>query len=171
MNPERSSHLKEKALSEAKELAIIVCYFWALLVVFQLNKVTVLRQHNLLTAPTYTYGVALIEALIFGKIVLIAQALHFGEEFSGRPAVYVIIYKSAAFSLLLLFFETLEKSLDGVFHGQALADSIPALGGGGPQGMLMVGMMMFIILIPFFSFMEVSRAFGRDKLRALFLGR
>jgi hypothetical protein len=171
MNKEQSSHLKEKALSEVRELAIIVGYFWVLFTLFQLNKVTILREHNLLTAPTYTYGFALVEALIFGKIVLIAQALHFGEDLKDRAGIYVILYKSAAFSLLLLFFEILEKIIDGVFHGQTVADSIPALGGGGPRGMLMVGLMMFIILVPFFCFMEVSRAFGRDKLYALFFHR
>jgi hypothetical protein len=171
MSNERPSHLKEKAVSEAKELAIIVAYFWVLFTLFQLNKVTTLRQHNLVTAPAYTYGFAFIEALVFGKIVLIAQALHFGESFRGRPGIYVVLYKSTLFALLLLFFEILEKVLIGVFHGQSIADSIPSLGGGGPEGMLMVGLMMFIVLVPFFSFMEVSREIGRDRLFAIFYKR
>jgi hypothetical protein len=48
---------------------------------------------------------------------------------------------------------------------------MPSLGGGGVEGMLLVGLMVFIVLIPFFSFTEVARVIGEDELVSIILKR
>jgi len=39
------------------------------------------------------------------------------------------------------------------------------------EGMLLVGLMVFIVLIPFFSFTEVARVIGKDELVSIILKR
>jgi len=169
---QRRTELKKKAISEAKKFAVIVGYLWMLFVLLQLHRVTILREENPLDPLSYRAGFALINALILGKIILIAEALHLGERFKERPLFYGILFKSAIFSVLLVCCDILEEVLVGVFHKKTIAESMPALGGGGVEGVLLVGLMVFIVLIPFFSFSEVARVIGEDEMHSIiFKGR
>lgn len=163
--------LKDRAISEAKKFAVIVGYLWLLFVLLQLHKLTILRVQNSMNPLSYRIGFALINALILGKIILIAEAFHFGERFKNGPLAYAILFKSAAFAVLLVCFDILEEVLIGLFHHKAIAESIPALGGGGAVGMLLVGLMAFIVLIPFFSLTEVARVLGEDDLTSIIFKR
>ena len=170
MNQQKIS-LKEKAISEAKKFVVIVGYLWVLFVLFEIHKITILRGQNPATPLGYRVGFAFVNALILGKIILIAEAFHFGERFKDKPLVYAILFKSVLFSALLVCFDISEEVLVGVFHHKAIAQSIPALGGGGVEGILLVGLMVFIVLIPFFSFTEVARVIGEDELLSIIFKR
>jgi hypothetical protein len=168
---ERRTELKAKAISEAKKFAVIVGYLWVLFVLFELHKVTILREEDTLTPFGYRAGFALINALILGKIILIAEAFHFGERFQDKPLAYAVLFKSAAFSVLLVCCDMLEEMLVGVFHHNTIAESIPRLGGGGAEGILLVGLMVFIVLMPFFLFTEVARVIGENELMSIIFKR
>jgi hypothetical protein len=163
--------LKEKAISEAKGFALIVGYLGMLLVLLQLHRLTILREQNPMAPLHYRVGFALINALVLGKIILIAEALHFGERFKSGRLAYAILFKSAVFAVLLVCCDILEEVLIGLFHHKTITESIPALGGGGVEGTLLVGLMVFIVLIPFFSFMEVARVLGEDDLFSIIIKR
>ena len=167
---EQTTRLKERAISEAKKFVVIVGYLWVLFVLFELHKLTILRGLNSVTFG-YRFGFALINALILGKIILIAEAFHVGERFKDRRLVHAILFKSAVFSVLLVCFDILEEVVVGLFHGKTIPQSMPTLGGGGVEGMLLVGLMVFIVLIPFFSFKEVARVIGEEELLSIILKR
>jgi hypothetical protein len=168
---EQTTRLKERAISEAKKFAVIVGYLWVLFVLFELHKLMILREENPVTALGYRVGFALINALILGKIILIAEAFHVGERFKDKPRVHAILFKSVVFSVLLVCFDILEEVVVGLFHSKTISQSMPTLGGGGVEGMLLVGLMVFIVLIPFFSFKEVARVIGEDELLSIILKR
>jgi hypothetical protein len=170
VNQQKTS-LKEKAISEAKKFAVIVGYLWVLFVLFEIHKITILRGQNPTSPLGYRVGFALINALILGKIILIAEAFHFGENFKDRPLVYAILFKAAAFSVLLVCFDILEDVIVGLFHHKTITESMPTPGGGGVEGILLVALMVFIVLIPFFSFREIARAIGEDELLSLLFKR
>lgn len=163
--------LKKRAISEAKKFAIIAGYLWVLFVLFEIHRLTILRGPNPVAPAGYRIGFALINALVLGKIILIAEVFHFGEWPKDSPLVYSILFKSAAFSALLVCCDILEEVLVGIFHNKTIAQSIPTLGGGGLEGILLVGLMVFIVLIPFFSFREVARAVGEDELLSIIFKR
>lgn len=168
---ERTTRLKESAITEAKKFAVIVGYLWMLFALLQLHRLTILREQNPGSPIGYRFGFALINALILGKVILIAEAFHTGERFKDKPLVYAILFKSAVFSVLLLCFDILEEVLVGVFHHKTLTQSMPTLGGGGVEGLLVVGLMVFIVLIPFFSFTEVAHVIGEDELLSMIFKR
>ena len=171
MNQQKTS-LKEKAISEAKKFAVIVGYLWVLFVLFEIHKITILRGQSPATPLGYRVGFAFINALILGKIILIAEAFSFGERFKNRPLVYAILFKSAAFSILLVCFDILEEVIVGLVHHKTITQSMPTLGGGGGmEGMLLVALMVFIVLIPFFSFTEIARVIGEDELLSILFKR
>jgi hypothetical protein len=164
MSQQQKRPLKERAVSEAKKFAVIVGYLSMLFVLLQLHRLTIIREQNPMAPLSYRAGFALINALILGKIILIAEAFHFGEGFKDGPLAYAILFKSAVFAVLLVCCDILEEMLVGLFHHKTIIESVPALGGGGAEGMLLVGLMVFIVLIPFFSFTEVARVLGDDDL-------
>ena len=168
---QQKTSLKEKAISEAKKFAVIVGYLWVLLVLFEIHKITILRGQNPATPLGYRVGFAFVNALILGKIILIADAFSFGEGFKNKPLVYAILFKSAVFSVLLVCFDILEEVIVGLVHHKTITQSMPMLGGGGVAGMLLVALMVFIVLIPFFSFREIARVIGEDELLSILFKR
>ncbi len=62
--------------------------------------------------------------------------------------------------MLLVAAYIVEEIAVGLFHGKTAAESFPEIGGGGIVGVLTVGAIMGIALVPFFSFREIARAIG-----------
>ena len=163
--------VKEKAIVELKEFSVIVGYLWILFSLFTIHTWVVLRQHSLASELGYKAGVNLINALVLGKVIFIAEALRAGEHLRNRPLIYPILYKSAVFSIILICFHIVEEMLVAIFHGKSVAQSIPVMGGGGLEGILMVGVIMFVVLIPFFALREIGRVVGEEELKSLMFRR
>jgi uncharacterized protein (DUF1810 family) len=166
MVSERLLRLKTGAIDETRELFGIFIYLWVLLSLFSLHKALVLNEESLI----YHQGFALINALALAKVVLVAEFFHVGDKLKNRPLIYPILFKSAVFAVILMCFHIIEETLIGVFHGKTLSQSIPDIGGGTLQGILMVGIIMFVVLMPFFAFRELGRVIGTEQLRSLLFG-
>ena len=54
---------------------------------------------------------------------------------------------------------------------QDIAASFPKIGGEGWKGILVVGSILFVALIPFFAYREVARVLGKDELHSLIFKR
>jgi len=106
-------------------------------------------------------------ALILAKVILIAEALHAGKRSAGATMFAAVMFKSGLFAIILICFNFVEDVLVGLFHGKTLAVSFPELAGGGLEGQLLVGLMIFVVLIPFFAFTELRRAIGEDEFHDL----
>jgi hypothetical protein len=163
--------VKERALAEAKRFSVVVGYLWVLFSTFELYKWIVLRQHNLTSALGFKVGINLINAVVLGKVIFIAEALRAGERLRNRPLIQPILYKSALFSVILICFHIVEEVLVGIFHGKTISQGIPKMGGGGLVGILIVGVITFVVLIPFFTLREIGRVVGQDELKSMILGR
>lgn len=169
MQQGKAHHLKQKAVEETKRLLFITAYLWVLFSVFEVHRAIVLRQQHVVYS--YRVGFSLINAFILAKVILMADALHVGKRFREKPLVGAILLNSALFAAILIFFNFVEEVLVGMFHGKTIAESMPNLGGGGGEGELLVGILVFVVLIPFFAFRELSRAIGEEELHALLFRR
>jgi uncharacterized protein (DUF1810 family) len=163
---ERLLRLKTGAIDETRKLFGIFIYLWVLLSLFSLHKALVLNDERLI----YHQGFAIINALALAKVVLVAEFFHIGDRLKSRPLIYPIMLKSAVFAVILMCFHIIEEMLIGLWHGKTLSQSIPNMGGGTLQGILMVGIIMFVVLMPFFAFRELDRAIGTEQLHSLLFG-
>src|SRR3972149_7282904 len=102
--------------------------------------------------------------------MLIAEAVIFAGGLNDKPLVYPIAFKSISFSALLMVSYVVEEIVVGLFHGKTVAESFPQVGGGGLVGVLTVGAILCIALVPFFAFREIARVIGEAEFRALMLG-
>ena len=112
-------------------------------------------------------GVAIINALVLAKVMLIAEDMGLGTWRRSRPLVWPILDKSISFAVLFIVIEEAEEVAKGLIHGKTFVESIPALGGGGWIGLILIGVNMAIALVPFFAYRELSRVMGPGKLQAL----
>src|ERR1700753_1691304 len=148
--------LKEKGIAEAKKLLWIFAYLWVLFGLFALHKSIVLSE------PSFFHQCfAVINALIMAKIIFIAEEFHVAEELTDRPLIYPIAYRSAVFALILIIFHLFEGVLAGLWKGKSALDSI---GSNGMLELLVLAVIMFVVLMPFFALREVARDIGGDKL-------
>ncbi len=163
--------LKRRVLDELTEFSIIVGYVWMMLVAFELHRYAIMRELGTVNQMDYRVGLALINALVLGKVILILEHVRFLDRFKDERLVYSILFKSAVVAVILICFLVLEDTIGGLIHGKTLAQSIPQMGGGGLEGKLIAGLMMFVVLIPFFGFTEIRRVIGRENMRALLLAK
>jgi hypothetical protein len=155
--------LKQKAYQGFKEYIAISLYLWLVFSLFVLYRSVLLSERVSVVA----HGEALINALALGKVMLVAQELHFAENFKHKPLIYAAVFKSAAFALILGCFKVLEEICVGLSHGKSAGQSIAGVGGA-LNGILAMTAILAVLLIPFFAFTELRVIFGREKLTELF---
>ena len=160
-----SETLKEKAYLELKEFLIIALYLFVVFSLFLVYKSVILNEEHI---SYVARGIALINALVLGKFVLIARAFHLGDRANDAPLMYPTLLKSALFSIVLAVCKILEDAAVGFYHGKSFSDSIADLGGGTLKGILTMTVLLFVLLIPFFGFGELQRVLGAGKLTQLF---
>lgn len=162
--------LKEKLVDGAKRLFFIFVYLFVFLSLFSIYESIILAKHQITYRP---YGFALINAWLLAKVILIAEDLNLGGWFfKDRPLIYPILFKSFMFAVVLICFFIVERAIVGVWEGKAIAESVAGFGGGGLKGVVSVGTIMFVVMIPFFVYREISRVIGESELRSLiFTGR
>ena len=109
--------LKERAMEELKVYWIVTLYLWVFLGLFTVYRRLVVAE----TGASYLhYGIALIEALVIAKVVLIGKMFGFSRRFEDRALIVPVIYKSVLFGLLVLLFGVVEHLVVGWFHRQGL---------------------------------------------------
>ena len=161
---DRKRGLKQRVVDEVIKFLTIAFYLWVVFGVFALHESVVSAKDHI---EYHFYGFALVNALILGKVMLVAEDLHFADWFKNRPLIYPILCRAVAFSILFLVFDIVEEMLVGVFKGKTIGESIPSIGGGSPSGVFFVGVILAVALIPFFAFRAVGRAIGERELHAL----
>jgi hypothetical protein len=109
--------LKERALSELEKYAVITVYLWLLFALFSLHRQLV-QGHGV---SVWHQGFAIVNALIFGKVILISEALDVGKVLERGALVWVVLGKSLIFAILLLAFHIAEEAIRAWFVGQPLS--------------------------------------------------
>src|SRR5680860_1044449 len=158
--------LAQRALEELKAFAGMFAYLWVVFTVFLVHEWIVLSDNHV--GFTF-YGLATINALALGKIMLVAEHFRFADQLKRKPLIYPIVYKTVAFTTLLLVIYVLEMMLVGWIGGHGFFVSMPALGGS-LVGTVALWLIFCVALLPFFAFKEFERAVGAEMIWKLLLG-
>jgi len=165
--PEKKSW-KDVLFREMGEYAINVCYLTLVFAAFTQFRRLVLAAHDI----AYTdYWVALIEAVILGKVILIGDALRIGRGLETRPLILPTLYKTVVFTLFVALFTFVEHGVRGWIKGEGFTGAILAFLGKGPDELIANSMIIFVALVPFFAVRELGRVLGEEKIRRLFFRR
>ena len=164
----KKKSLEARALDELKDYAIITLYLWVLFVLLGLYKRMLLHENGI---SVWNESFAIVNALVFGKVILIAQALNVGRGLGEQALVWIVLGRSLIFTIVLMLFHIAEEAIRAWFEGLPLASSIADFGGGTLLGFVTYGAIFFVALIPFFAIREVAQIVGADALWNLFFAR
>jgi hypothetical protein len=157
-----SPTFKEKVWHEAKSFAFIFLYVWAILGLFALH-----RNFLLGLDPLDGQLLAVINALILGKVIVVLEFFRAGRKLEHSQAILRIIGKSILFGLLLLAFHILEEGIRGWFHHKSFAESLAEISGGRLMEIGTLSLLFIISLLPYFFLREVVAAIGVPRLRKI----
>ena len=169
-NPDKKKgNLKKKLLHEVETYWVYVVYLTLVFAAFTQYRRLILSDVGI----SYTdYGVALIEAFIFAKVIMIGDALHIGRGFEHKPLIFPTLLKTAIFALFVGLFVLIEYAIKGLIKSKGAVEGVMELLGKGPYEVLAGGLVIFVAFIPFFALKELSRVLGGEgKILALFFRR
>jgi hypothetical protein len=152
---------KERVFYGMREYFLISLYLFVVFSLFATYKAVILAEHQIELVPQ---GLALINALALGKVILFGEELHLANQFRDAPLIYPTLLKSFVYTLLLACFKIVEQAAVGMYHGKPFGESIADFAGGSWKGFLSLTVLMFVVLIPFFGFTELRRVLGEDRL-------
>jgi hypothetical protein len=156
--------LGHKLAHELKEYVGISLYLYLCLAAILLYKASVLEAAGLSYAP---YGLAAVKALILAKFMLIGQAIHLGERFRHKPLIYEVLYKSVIFLVVLVALSYIEEIVVGAIHGRTVVQSIAEIADGRWLEIAMTCALLWLILLPYFAFQQISEVLGEGKFRQM----
>jgi hypothetical protein len=154
-----------RIFKEAVEYWIIVCYLAIVFAAFTWYRRLLLASYGI----TYTnYWVAVIKALVLGKVIMIGEVLRIGRGLEKKPLIIPTLYKTLVFTLFLAIFTVLENVFRGLWKGTGFTGNVVEYLGVGLHEFFANSLVVFVTFIPFFGVKELSRVIGQDKIRALF---
>jgi hypothetical protein len=156
---------KKKIGSELIEYGINSLYLFFFFSVFILYRKLVLAEYKI---SYLLYGVALIEALVLAKIIMIGNIMGLARRLQDKPLILPTLYKTVVFTVLTGIFVVLEHMVNGLLHGGGLGGGIHEMMSNGYQ-VLARGLVVFFAFIPFFAFKELGRVLGAGRIADLFL--
>jgi hypothetical protein len=156
---------RDKILHEMGEYLVNVIYLTLVFAAFTQYRRLLLAAHDIV----YTnYWVALIQALIFGKVIMVGALFRLGRSLEQKPLIIPALYKAIVFTFLVVVFHLVEHAIKGLWQGNTLAGSLGVFLDQGYHELLAGSLVIFVALIPFFAVKELGRVLGEDKIRALF---
>jgi hypothetical protein len=167
-NDNQKRDWKNKIFLEMVEYWINVCYLTLVFAAFTQYRRFLLAGHGI----NYTnYWVALIEALILAKVIMIGSVVRLGRGLEHKPLIYPTIYKTVVFTLFVGAFTVFEHAIKGLWTGTGLIGGVADFSGKGSHELLANSLVVFVAFIPFFGVKELGRVLGQDKIWALFFRR
>lgn len=164
MNPK----LEEKIVEESRELVFLTAFLTLFLTSLMIYRELILNQS---TPNIFHFGYNFLEALLLAKIILLGEMFHLGERFNNKSLIFPSVYMAMVFSLFVFIFSILEHFIFGLFEGKemhAVWNEFTSHGLYQNIGKLLITFLVFILL---FSFMQITRIFGEEKIFKLFFHR
>jgi hypothetical protein len=152
--------LKQRIVSEFKEWLWIVAYLAFFFCVFSTYKMVILNQFHV---SYFTYGAGLLNAVVLSKVILIGEHFHVAKGFERRALVISSVYKALVFSVLVAAVHLLEEGIRNALHGHPLGTILREMAAEGWAVQFARAAMVFCVFIPFFGFMEIRRALGKER--------
>jgi hypothetical protein len=167
-NDNKKGGWKKRIFHEMVEYWINVAYLTLIFAAFTQYRRFVLAAHDI----AYTnYWVAVIEALILAKVVMIGDAMRLGRGLGQKPLIYPTLFRTVVFSLFVVGFTLIEHLIKGLWMGKGFTGGLVGFLGKGSHELLAGCLVVFVAFIPFFAFKELGRVLGEGKIRTLFFRR
>jgi hypothetical protein len=157
---------KERARDELRNYAIVSGYLFVCFAVLWFYETTWTDDPQVMAKLT----AVVVKALIFGKFILLGEAVGVGRRSIGPHLLASIVAKSGQFLVLLILLTVAEEVLVGMYHGESFMATMGKFEQHTALQILAKCLLALLILLPLIAAKEFSRTLGPGKLRALLLG-
>jgi plasmid maintenance system antidote protein VapI len=158
----KSATLKQKAIHEGQEfvgIALYLAFFFCAVVAYSS---ILLNQFHV---SYFSYGTAIINALIIAKVILIGEYAHLGRRHESKPLLESALYKAVMFTILVFAFHIVEELIKALVHKQPSVTAFHAIRLDELVGRSIV---VFCTFVPLFAIREIARVLGEEEFRRLF---
>jgi hypothetical protein len=125
-------------------------------------KMFLLSQYEI---DEWSYGFALINALVITKVIMLGQYAKLGTRYEGRSIFFSAMWKSFIYSLLVFAFHIAEEIIKRIIHGASVEKASRAIRF---EEFGARAVIVFCTFIPLFIFLELRRVMGDDAFGSLF---
>jgi len=163
MTHEKKDHsgAKKKAMHELVEfigLSIYLAFFFCALATYS---ALLLHEYHV---QYFMYSVALINAVVIAKVILIGEYAHLGRRSEKYSIVAAALAKAFLYSLLVLAFHFLEEAIKRIIHGEPFGTAFHDMH---PAELLGRSVLVFCTFVPLFAFREIRTALGESEFQNL----
>ena len=162
----QTEKLTEKVRHDLIEYAFNVVYLTLVFAAFTQYRRFLLAEYSII----YTnYWLALIGALILGKVIMIGSVFRLGRWLEDKPLIVPTIYKGILFCGFVVVLRVVEYAIKGLLHGDGLAAAlVEFFAQKGMDEVLANTLVVLVALIPFFAVKELGRVLGGERVASLF---
>lgn len=158
--------LRARLVHEMRRYLILFLYLWALFGLFVLDESIVERSRG----DAFVFqGFAILNAFVLAKVMLVAEHVDLTGWLRRQALAWTILFEAALCTFLFMGVHLLERVLAQALHRGGGATGTHAFGSGGVSGVLVVAAIVFVSLLPFFTFKHVARAVGPERMQAILL--
>ena len=171
IGPSKKPTAKEKAVDELRELFINALYLALFLCAFTAYRALITGA--LLQETVYVhFATSIITALILAKMIMVGGWLNLGgHSIRDEPLIWRTLYLSVIYSVFVIAFALVEKTVEGLIHGKSVSESVQALEHLGWDELGARAIVILLALIPFFAFRELADREGHESIYKLFFHR
>jgi hypothetical protein len=154
---------KQKAKREFVEYLWISAYLGFFFCALSTYTTLLLRKYEV-DDDYLNYSFAIINALVIGKVILIAQMAKLGRSYEAKPLYQTVIFKSFIFAAVVFAFHFVEEFVKRVIHHKPFGTVWQETHW---EDLVARTIVVFCAFIPLFGFMELRRVLGEEKLYLL----
>ena len=154
--------MKQKAMHELEQLTAIFLYLAFFFCALATYSMLLLDKYDI---SYFNYGVALLNALVIAKVILIGEYAHLGKRHENKPLFLSSLYKAILFSVLVFAFHVVEEMVKHLIHGKGFGGAFHEVR---LDDLAARTVIIFCTFLPLFAFRELQRVMGEEKFRDLF---
>lgn len=154
-----------KVGSELKQFLQVAIYMYACFIVLLLYTASISgAQVGIAHA-----GAALLKSLLLAKFVLLGHWLRLGERSRGWRGIYSVLYQALAMWAFLILLSVIEKVIETWVRGESVPAAFAALHGQPLVAALAHSLILFLVLLPYVAFRQLSAVLGPGEMNRIFL--
>jgi hypothetical protein len=162
----RKAKVKRVLLHELVEYFVNFAYLAFFFIAFAWYRRFILGEYHI---ASLGYWLPLIEAAILAKIIMIGDIMRLGSRmWQDKPLIVPTLFRTVMFAILVAVFAALERTVEGLFHGEGWGGGVREIREKGLYALLAECVVVVVAFIPYFAFKELGRVLGEGKLKHIF---
>ena len=164
----RTKGLKQTVLHELTRYGVIVLYMAIFFGAFSSYRRLLLAHYGI---SYEDYGIAVIRAMVLGKVVLVAETLRLGRGYEEKPLIVPTFYKTFLFTVCVAVFDIAEGLVRGLIGGLGPGGAVDDVMSRFNYEWLSRALVIFFAFLPLFAVRELTRVLGEGVTEIFFYRR